>query len=673
MNLFMLLKRIFSLLFFIVCVAMTFSTQGQLIERRLKFIKQFGFGQLNGQLNAPSDVAVDANGNIYVAEAGSHRVQVFTGDGEFVRSFGSYGMGESQFIAPRSIAVDKNGNIYVSDNNARLQIFTNEGTFIRSIENGSMAYGIGVDNSGNIFTAWRNTDQVAMLSNTGDVLFKFGSTGAGDGQLSLPEDLTLDSNGNIYVSDLVNSRIEVFDKNGGFIRKFGSSGTDDGQFSYIGDVTVDGNGDIYVGDRIRSRIQVFSNEGVFMRSITLADGAVASGLRVDGANNRLLFADSQNHTIRIVDLTGNYIQSIGYKGKADGQFDFPDVVSFNAAGELFVFDKNNHRIQVFSADGSFLRRIDIPLSGYRFFSDITFDSERNIYFIISNQIWVYSQAGTFVRKLGIELQSAEDGHFDFPCGIFIDENDVLYVSDTQNSRVQVVTADGTFLRKIGDHDFNYSRGITLDAEGKIYVVDSGNRRVSVFNNAGTVVRTIGAQGTNNGQFIQPYGVAVDGSGKVFVTDENGHNIQVFSPEGKFLAKTGTPGAGESQFFYPRSIAIDHDGKIFLADPYNNRVQVFEYEEVEVLVGVEEQPETRGVSVSPNPSKGKMNISTNRNDLKELEICNALGQTYHHINAAGHVSSTYSVNTMDYPEGIYLVRAVFKDGFTVVHRVAVKQN
>ena len=96
-----------------------------------------GAGRAQDIFDRPTDVAWDAQGNIFVADGqGNARVAKFDKDGKFIKSWGQKGSGQGQFDNVRSIAVDAQGNVYVADgNNHRIQIFDNNGTFKSQIGN----------------------------------------------------------------------------------------------------------------------------------------------------------------------------------------------------------------------------------------------------------------------------------------------------------------------------------------------------------------------------------------------------------------------------------------------------------------------------------------------------------------------------------------------------------
>ena len=85
----------------------------------------------NGMLKSPTGIAIDQEGNVYVADTDNHRIQVFSSNGTFISKWGEYGSGNGTFNQPEGIAIDQEGNVYVADTaNNRIQVFSSNGTFI---------------------------------------------------------------------------------------------------------------------------------------------------------------------------------------------------------------------------------------------------------------------------------------------------------------------------------------------------------------------------------------------------------------------------------------------------------------------------------------------------------------------------------------------------------------
>jgi DNA-binding beta-propeller fold protein YncE len=114
----------------------------------------------------------------------------------------------------------------------------------------------------------------------------------------------------------------------------------------------------------------------------------------------------------------------------------------------------------------------------------------------------------------------------------------------------------------------------VDAAGDVYVADSFNSRIQVFSPAGAFLRKWGTAGTGNGQFIFPHGIRVSAGGTVYVADRNNNRVQYFDTAGNFLGQWGSTGSGDGQFNGPAGIGIDPAGNVVVGDHGNNRIQKF---------------------------------------------------------------------------------------------------
>ena len=253
-----------------VYVADSLNHRIQVFDSNGTFIRKWGSrGSGDGKLSYPYGVTVDGPGNVYVADGGNHRIQVFDGNGTFIRKWGSYGAGDGQFYYPRGIAVDGSGNVYVAAAfNHRIQVFDNNGTFLRkwgSLGSGDgqffRSWGIAVDGLGNVYVADTWNNRIQVFDSNGTFIRKWGSRGSGDGQFFQPVGIAVDGSGNVYVTGFWDNRIQVFDSNGTFLRKWGSYGPGDGQFYHPTGIAVDGPGNVYVADTYNHRIQVFEGLG----------------------------------------------------------------------------------------------------------------------------------------------------------------------------------------------------------------------------------------------------------------------------------------------------------------------------------------------------------------------------------------------------------------------------
>lgn len=224
----------------------------------------------------------------------------------------------------------------------------------------------------------------------------------------------------------------------------------------------------------------------------------------------------------------------GKRGKGPGQYRQPRDIDIDAAGNFYVSDHRNGRIQKVNANGQFIAQISRSGRG-------------NGRLLRQNQIAIFGNT--------------------------------LYVADTDNHRVSVFNLNGTYLRKIGgtqgsgNGQFISPNGVAVDDAGNLYVGDTFNHRIQVFSPDGAYLRQWGTLGSADGQMRFPAFLDVAGS-EVYVADSNNHRIQVFDLNGGFLRKFGSNGAGPGQFNLPVAVEVAADGYVHVSDTYNNRIQKF---------------------------------------------------------------------------------------------------
>lgn len=210
-------------------------------------------------------VAIDGEGNVYVADSENSRVQKFDREGAFLVKWGEWGAGDGQFYEPAGIAVDGEGNVYVTDPaRGDVQKFDREGRFLTKWGNMSDRgwgwVGPAVDDQGNVYLPNDYVDEIRKFDGEGNLLMTFGKSGRGDGEFIRPVAVAVDHQGNVYVADKDAACIQKFDHEGNFLAKWGSQGTGPGQFRSPTALAVDVDGTIYVGEWDGKRVQKFRQE-----------------------------------------------------------------------------------------------------------------------------------------------------------------------------------------------------------------------------------------------------------------------------------------------------------------------------------------------------------------------------------------------------------------------------
>jgi DNA-binding beta-propeller fold protein YncE len=571
-----------------------------------------------GVLRFPEAVAVDGQGNVYVADQLSYVVQKFTASGEFEGEWGSYGGGPGQFGPIGGLATDASGNVYVVDSSHnRIEKFDPSGLFLTawghrgsglgqfsfsSSQDPAKPPGGGIAVAGNyVYVADSGNSRIERFALDGSAPLQWGTNGGAPGQMRYPRGVAANAN-EVLVADDDNHRIEKFDPNGAFEKEAGSRGTGPGQFGFPYGVSLDAAGNAYVADDI-------------------------------------------NHRIVKLDPELGFIGAWGGFGSKPGQLAFPRALATAPAGTSYVADTANDRIQVFDPQGAYLRSfgasgkslsvLTAPLglaadpSGGLLVSDS-----------IGNRVERFSPgtdtfAGAWTRAGGHRAD------FNEPAGIAVDPRGVVYVADRENERVLRLWGDGSFLDELGGPaaiggallngagsvavasatgevyvaDTNHNRVLVYNgagvlearwgagggngaagseagefnqpaavavapptagaAAGEVFVADTANDRIVALSPSGATVRAWGARGSGDGRFSSPEGVAVDGAGRVYVVDGENNRVQVFDSEGRFLAKWGYRGSEPGEFSQPTAITVDCAGMVYVADTNNNRVQRFD--------------------------------------------------------------------------------------------------
>ena len=263
------------------------------------------------------------------------------------------------------------------------------------------------------------------------------------------------------------------------------------------------------------------------------------GIAPDG---NVWVADGANDRFQILTPDGTFLETWGSSGSGEGQFDFLAKrsprprgfgdVAFDAAGNIYVIDIGNFRVQKFAPDRTFL--------------------------------------------LAWGSEGTGNGQFVMPGGISVGGDGAVYVSDEGRADVQKFDSDGNWLATIGERgakegQFSEAAGVAVDAAGDVWVADFSNNRIQRFGPDGEVVDAWGEYGRDEGQFSYPADVAVDALGRVFVADMEGSRLQVFTADGRFLATIGDV-VGPVQLWSPISVAVNGEGMVFVTD--DTGVQAF---------------------------------------------------------------------------------------------------
>jgi sugar lactone lactonase YvrE len=570
------------------------------------------------RFNNPFAVAVDSAGNVYVADYGNDTVRKITSAGVVTTLAGTANSPGSvnatgsaaRFNCPSGIAVDANGNVYVADyGNHTIRKITSAGavTTLAGTANspgstdgtgGAARFknpnGVAVDTSGNIYVADMSNHVIRKITKAGVVTTLAGtaaSLGSANGtgteaRFNYPTGVSVDRSGNVFVADWNNSTVRKINLEGlvttlaGTVASIGSAdGTGSAaRFYKPSGVAADGFGNVFIADAQNSTVRKINSRGV-VTTLAGTAGAVAakdgiggaarfntpSGVALDSAGN-VYVADAHNSTIRKVASSGEVTTlagAAGSVGSADGtsstaRFNYPIGVALDSSGNLYVADREAHTIRKISSAG-----VVTTLAG---------------------------KAGS----LGIVDGTGSAARFNYPSGVAVDNNGNVYVADKDNHTIRKITSSGVVTTLAGlacapdaaDRTrsaarFNKPSGVAVDGNGNLYVADTGNQTIRKITSNGvvtTLAGTAGSRGSTDGtgsaaRFDGPTSIAVDARGDVYVADANNKTIRKITSGGVVTTLAGavgstnaTDGTGSAAHFNrPVAVAVTPSGQLVVAD------------------------------------------------------------------------------------------------------------
>lgn len=253
-----------------------------------------------------------------------------------------------------------------------------------------------------------------------------------------PMSVAVDSQDRVIVADSARNRVHIFDRK---TAEYSSiTGTGNELLVLPIGLTVDAKDNIYVASGA-SRIFVFKPDGSYDHELDAMKWlGRPSGLAIDKKRQILYIADAPSHAVRVYDLVERtLLKTLGTRGEGEGEFNYPAFVAVDNAGRLYVTDAMNSRIQIFDANGNFLRAFGKKGDGAGDFAapkGVVVDSEGHIYVADAefDNIQIFSGNAPLLF-IGTSGQAA--GMFWMPTGLFMDGQDRLYVADSYNNRVQI--------------------------------------------------------------------------------------------------------------------------------------------------------------------------------------------------------------------------------------------
>lgn len=273
-----------------------------------------------------------------------------------------------------------------------------------------------------------------------------------------------------------------------------------------------------------------------------------------------------------------YNSSFGSRGVGNSQFQYP-TAGIVIGAELFIVDKQNHRIQVFDLAGNYIRQFGTVGTGndqFTFPEGITTDGAVLIICDGGNhRIKYHSTNGTFISQWG--TKGSGDNQLNYPKSIKADiDGNFLMVADNQNHRVKVTDIQGAFIKHYGltgavQYRPRFPEG-TIYANNMTYIVDSANKRITVFSppvfgQDDNYIKTL------DGSYEYPVAMTKMDTFLV-ITDRVNAQLHIYDEDDNLVTTFGSQGAGIDQFYYPQDV-IYHNGKMYVVDSGNHRINVYD--------------------------------------------------------------------------------------------------
>ena len=253
-----------------------------------------------------------------------------------------------------------------------------------------------------------------------------------------------------------------------------------------------------------------------------------TGVAVCPQTRRLVIADSLNNRIHVVTADLEPVVTFGGRGRGDGLYEYPLGVAVSDAGEIYVTDTYNYRVQVHGPDGTYRRQLGSEGAGpgqFRGPHDVTW-CNRHLYVCDSgnNRVSVWAESGRPVRQLSVP---------DEPLYIATSPDGRQLAVTCYDSGLHLLTADGEAVMTVrgGQGSIEDPAGVCYDTSGHIILADEGAGCVHVLGRDGRAVCRVGTRGRGPGELWEPQGVALTGRGEIVVADQGNHRVHVYPVPG----------------------------------------------------------------------------------------------------------------------------------------------
>jgi sugar lactone lactonase YvrE len=467
---------------------------------------------LGGSYGRASGIALDQQGNVYVADDVYHAVtRLSPTDGYLTQTTLAPNLGP-----PKVTAIDRSGNLFIGNRQGGvvLEVSAASGyTSIKTVSTGVIGYpvALAVDANENLYVADGESETIIELVAASG----YGTARTIAGGFGGLAAIALDSSGDLFALDGSKQAVSEIFAVGGVIPDAPTIKPIRGTFSSPYCIAIDSANNLFVGSLFNQIVEVLAS-GQYSTSVTLSpDTQGTTGIAIDGANNLYVIGISGTGVFTEIVASGGYTQThtVG-SGPAD-----PIAISADSAGNVFVTDDDFAAVREFPAGAS---TATVVFSGFNDPTGLAIDRDQNVF--LSD-----SQRGLVLELLAADGYSAAHplgSGFKNPSGLALDSAGNLFVADRGNATVKEIFVAGgyTTVKELGA-GFTAPLGVALDSQGNVFVADGGSFAVpypGIAFTPGTISEITAASGyatvTPLASADEPAAVVIDSSGNVFYSD-----------------------------------------------------------------------------------------------------------------------------------------------------------
>jgi len=521
---------------------------------------------LGSGFSQPYGVALDAAGNIYMADGGNSAVKkIPTGGGTPV----AIGSG---FNFPTGVAVDAAGNVYVADrnNNAVKEIPVGGGAPVILGSGFAFPTGVAVDPTGNVFVADAGNNAIKEIPVNGGAIITLGSGFSG------PTGVAVDAADNVYVADKGNNAVKKIPAGNGAVVTLGS-----GFINPFG-VSLDNGGNVFVADQGNNAVKEIPAGGGVTFVVGSGFGASYSpyGVTTDGAGNVYIVDFGDNAIEKVKPVGGYYVSPALPAG----------LVLNNSTGAISgrpgnVLPATNFTITAYNSTSDATANLNIKVNAL----NISYSGPQS--YVVGTAITPLTPAtfGVAEPKYASPIIIAD--YLGRPYAVAVDQAGNVYEAEFRGDMVKTILPDGSVVLIT---DLTAAAGVAVGPPGILFVSRSESYvgRVPITGGIPSLVTNIGATGIATdlfgNLFIAAHGnvyeikagdstatnvtptnyniveLAVNGSGSVYGTSGGGTVLKIPFDGSPYT----TIGSG---FASPSGITVDGAGNVYIASSTGNKV------------------------------------------------------------------------------------------------------